>query len=125
MSQNCSELDKIISQSQSSNKQVREQAQATISALRLDAGTTPVLFEYVTQESMFGEQNRLAVAVIIKNIVKKVYGVSMATSNLLLTNFYFSNTPTPTTTRHSASSTKPSVGTPRMTPARLSTRKAL
>jgi hypothetical protein len=125
MSQNCSELDKIISQSQSSNKQVREQAQGTISALRLDAGTTPVLFEYVTQESMFGEQNRLAVAVIIKNIVKKVYGVSMATSNLLLTNFYFSNTPTPTTMRLSASSTKPLAGTSRMTPARLSTRKAL
>ena len=78
MSQNCTELDKIITQSQSTNKQLREQAQATISALRLDGGTTPVLFEYVTQETMFNEQNRLAVAVIIKNIVKKVYGVSMA-----------------------------------------------
>ena len=78
-----------------------------------------------SEESMFGEQNRLAVAVIIKNIVKKVYGVSMATSNLLLTNFYFSNTPTLTTMRHSASSTKPLAGTSRMTPARLSTRKAL
>ena len=37
------------------------------------------MFEYITQE-MFSEDNRLSIAVIIKNIIKKVYGVS---ANLL------------------------------------------
>jgi hypothetical protein len=37
------------------------------------------MFEYITQD-MFSEDNRLSVAVVIKNIIKKVYGVS---ANLL------------------------------------------
>jgi hypothetical protein len=76
MSNSCTELNKIITQSQSTNKQLREQAQATITAMRLDATTTPILFEYITQENLFSEANRQAVAVIMKNIVKRVYGVS-------------------------------------------------
>lgn len=77
MSQNCTELDKIIAQSQSTNKQAREQAQAAIQAMRLDGPTTQIFFEYITHAG-FAEQNRQMVAVVMKNIVKRVYGVSMA-----------------------------------------------
>jgi hypothetical protein len=77
MSQNCTELDKIITQSQSPIKHLREQAQASITAMRLDGVTSQIFFEYITNAS-FTEQNRQSVAVIMKNIVKKVYGVSMA-----------------------------------------------
>jgi multidrug efflux pump subunit AcrA (membrane-fusion protein) len=76
MHQSCSDLDKIITQSQSANKQAREQAQATITALRLDGSTTQILLQYITEN--YKEDNRLAVAVAMKNIVKQVYGVSMA-----------------------------------------------
>ena len=54
-------------------------ATAQIEAFKLDGTTVQVLFEFITTES-FAYDNRLSVALILKNLVKKVYGVSTITS---------------------------------------------
>lgn len=44
--------------------------------MKLDLATTTVLLEYI-QSQNFDEQSRTIGAVILKNIVKKAYGVSL------------------------------------------------
>ena len=51
-------------------------ATAQIQAFKLDGTTVQVLFEYITAET-FMQNNRHAAAIILKNILKKVYGVSL------------------------------------------------
>jgi hypothetical protein len=43
--------------------------------MTLTGNTTSFLLEYITSQS-FSEPNRLLVTILMKNIVKKVYGVS-------------------------------------------------
>ena len=50
-------------------------ATAQIEAFKLDETTVQVMFEYITTDAIRVE-NRLAVSLILKNIIKKVYGVS-------------------------------------------------
>jgi len=50
-------------------------ATASIEALKLDDTTAQVIFEYITTEAISSD-NRLAASTILKNIIKKVYGVS-------------------------------------------------
>ena len=50
-------------------------ATAQIQAFKLDSATVQALLEFITTESL-PRDNRLAVALILKNILKKVYGVS-------------------------------------------------
>ena len=51
-------------------------ATAQIQAFKLDGTTVQVFFEYITAEN-FAYDNRLSVALHLKNIIKKVYGVSI------------------------------------------------
>ena len=50
-------------------------ATASIEAFKLDDTTVQVMFEYLTTDAINAD-NRLAAALILKNLIKKIYGVS-------------------------------------------------
>ena len=50
-------------------------ATASIEAFKLDDTTVQVMFEYLTTDAINAD-NRLATALILKNLIKKIYGVS-------------------------------------------------
>ena len=53
-------------------------------SIKLNGTVTPLLLEHITSNQFFSEANRLSSAILVKNIVKKVYGVSSKILNICL-----------------------------------------
>ncbi len=68
------QLDGLIAQVQSADKQQREQAQAFFDQVRLTGETPATLLQYVTSGEQFSEPNRQFAAIVVKNVIKRRFG---------------------------------------------------
>ena len=151
--ENCLGLDAIITASQSPDKATRDNgkhilflslfsiklyqlnfgltrtfiliATNQITGFKLDQTTVQVFFEYITAEQHFSFGNRQHVAIILKNLLKKIFGVSVMNYGAIfyliiaenvLTCVFCSNTLTLNMTKQSREerNLRPSLG-PKMT----------